>query len=785
MAITSPPELEAAASADGGSRTVPRDSAQAAVSIIVPTRNEAGNVQPLLAAIRSATRGILAEVIFVDDSTDSTSDVIRSAQRRSDLTVRLIERDAYHRRDGLGGAVVAGLRMARAPWACIMDADLQHPPSIVPDLLERARQSGADLVIGSRLAPGGDATSLGPRRHLTSFLFRFIARLALPHELRPVTDPLSGLFLLRRSAVDLDSLRPDGFKILLEILARCPGLSVTELPFSFGHRLAGRSKASAREALRFLRLVVRLKLSSQPRFARFLAVGASGLVVNTLALALAAEGLGIHYLVSVAIAAVVSSTWNFAFTETWVFHDRRQSRGRLGRFLQFLMMNVGALALRGPMVFGLTAGLGVHYLLSNLLSIGALTVTRFFLSDRVVWRSTPPAPAGSDESPQPGLGRPSQLLTTLHCYEIHGIATVVSDAALPELEFFRTATVVARPSIRVRLGGPASAPPRLPAARDSKRERMLYDEGLLGLGFRAEIELGSTIEVSASTALRWSPHVLYTNLVEPILRWVFVEKGYALVHGACLDFDGRAFLITARTDTGKTTTLLQILYRQRRHDDRFAFISDDLTLLTPEGEVLTYPKPLTISRHTARAVDVRTLSLGQRLALPIQSRVHSRSGRRLAHLLAGTRLPMASINALVQYLVPPPKYHVQQLVPGVRLAHRSRLAGMVVLERSDHDAQVELDPRQAVDVLVANSEDAYGFPPYDAIKEFLYGSNGQDLPSRERFIIARALNGHRALRLSSSRLDWWRRLPAIIEERAASSPLPVMLLGPPSPMSAT
>jgi hypothetical protein len=146
---------------------------------------------------------------------------------------------------------------------------------------------------------------------------------------------------------------------------------------------------------------------------------------------------------------------------------------------------------------------------------------------------------------------------------------------------------------------------------------------------------------------------------------------------------------------------------------------------------------------------------------------------------------MASINALVQYLVPPPKYHVQQLIPGVRLAHRSRLAGMVVLERSDHDAQVELDPRQAVDVLVANSEDAYGFPPYDAIKEFLYGSNGQDLPSRERFIIARALNGHRALRLSSSRLDWWRRLPAIIEERAASSPLPVMLLGPPSPMSAT
>ena len=98
--------------------------------------------------------------------------------------------------------------------------------------------------------------------------------------------------------------------------------------------------------------------------------------------------------------------------------------------------------------------------------------------------------------------------------------------------------------------------------------------------------------------MRRSPHVLYTNCVEPVLRWHFAEHGIALVHAACVAVDDRAYLITARTDTGKTTTILKLLDAF----PRAAFISDDLTLVAPDGTVASYPKPLTISQHTLHAV---------------------------------------------------------------------------------------------------------------------------------------------------------------------------------------
>ena len=170
--------------------------------------------------------------------------------------------------------------------------------------------------------------------------------------------------------------------------------------------------------------------------------------------------------------------------------------------------------------------------------------------------------------------------------------------------------------------------------------------------------------------------MLYTNVVEPILRWSFAERGYALVHAACLADRGRAFLLTARTDTGKTTTSLKIL-----DSTAYSFLSDDLTLVTPQGRVLTYPKPLTISRHTLRAVKTPLLSRRERWGLVFQSRLHSRSGRRFAFVLAKTHLPAATINTIVQLLVPPPKFHVERLVPDVDVAVDARLAGMVVIER--------------------------------------------------------------------------------------------------------
>jgi hypothetical protein len=346
-------------------------------------------------------------------------------------------------------------------------------------------------------------------------------------------------------------------------------------------------------------------------------------------------------------------------------------------------------------------------------------------------------------------------------YNIHNVITVVSQVILPELEPFKVNYSIQQPTMRVTIGNPS----RISRNRDARH--LFYTESLGILGFQAEIEIGENIEVVASPMLRYSPHVLYTNLVEPILRWTFVLKGYALVHGATIAFGDQAYMITARTDTGKTTTLLKILNHQRRDTDRASFISDDLTLVSPDGMVMTYPKPLTISHHTVQAINSTLLNWRERLALLVQSRIHSRSGRKFAFSLNKLNfLPLATINMLVQMIVPPPKYPVKRLVPKVKLAQSAHLAGLFVIERGQ-EADINLDPNEALEILFSNCEDAFGFPPYHSIKEFLYLVDGADLRTIEHSVIHQAFEGLPANLIRSNNLEWWRRIPAFVGEDLA------------------
>jgi dolichol-phosphate mannosyltransferase len=277
-----------------------------------------------------------------------------------------------------------------------------------------------------------------------------------------------------------------------------------------------------------------------------------------------------------------------------------------------------------------------------------------------------------------------------------------------------------------------------------------------------EAEFGDRVRIVASPLLRYSPHVLYTNVVEPILRWHFVEQGYALVHAACLALGKEAFLVTARTDTGKTTTCLKAL------DARpYSFVSDDLTLMSPDGTVLTYPKPLTISRHTLHAVKTPLLSLKERVHLVVQSRLHSKSGRSAGLAMSRTLLPAATMNAIVQWLIPPPKFPIGRLVPNARIATEARVAGMIVIERGGN-GDTALNGEEALDVLMSNCDDAYGFPPYPVIQRFLHSRNGSDLRLAERDVVARALNGVPTTVMASETMNWSERLPAIVEPRAKS-----------------
>ena len=228
------------------------------LSVLVPTRNEADNVEPLLERIERCRDLAGCEVVFVDDSDDDTPARIARAAERLPARILLVARRPGERDGGLGGAVLAGMRAASGDWLCVMDADLQHPPELIPDLLARAEATAADLVLASRLAPGGSVDSMGRGRAFFSRFLAWITARLFAERMAGVTDPMTGFFLVRRAALRPELLRPDGFKILLEILVRTPELRLAEVPFRFDARHSGRSKAGIREVMRLGRALARL-----------------------------------------------------------------------------------------------------------------------------------------------------------------------------------------------------------------------------------------------------------------------------------------------------------------------------------------------------------------------------------------------------------------------------------------------------------------------------------------------------------------------------------------------
>jgi len=202
---------------------------------------------------------------------------------------------------------------------------------------------------------------------------------------------MSGFFLVRRAALDLNRLQPNGFKILLEIVGKTPNLRIASVPFQFGERHAGESKASVQEGMRFLSLLLTLRLGAGfMRFTQFGLVGLSGLLVNSLLLAFWTETVGIYYLASLLLATQGSSLWNFFLSEFWVFTKTTDDGQRINRGAMFLLMNNAALLARGPIVFGLTSFLGVNYLISNVVSMVALLLLRFAVADSLIWKLKDP-----------------------------------------------------------------------------------------------------------------------------------------------------------------------------------------------------------------------------------------------------------------------------------------------------------------------------------------------------------------------------------------------------------
>src|ERR671920_1160130 len=374
------------------------DSEKALLTLVVPTRNEADNVPRLVRELRESLSDLDYRVVFVDDSTDGTPGVIRDLARE-DGRVSLVRREGAERRGGLSTAVTRGLDLSSraSEYTCVMDADLQHPPEKVREMLETARRTGADVVVASRYAEGASYTGLsGTTRRAISVGSKYLAQIVFK-EARKTSDPMAGFFLVRNEAISGIQFRPTGFKVLLEILVCAPELKVVEAPFDFRIRHAGVSKATVRQGFDYLTHMLSLfwYVPSAGRFWKFALVGASGVLVNMVTLIVLAEYFDAHKVIAWMFAVGLSILSNFLLNNAFTWRDVRHS-SRIHFFLRGVLaypvavMGIGAnFAVWYPLVKYVSDDFP-YYALFNLLGIVAGTSVNFILSSQLVFRPSGP-----------------------------------------------------------------------------------------------------------------------------------------------------------------------------------------------------------------------------------------------------------------------------------------------------------------------------------------------------------------------------------------------------------
>lgn len=315
------------------------------LSVVVPTLNEAANVEPLLERLGLALAGIEWEVIFVDDgSTDGTSELLTEIAQE-DRRVRMIRRIG---RRGLASAVVEGALASTTPVVAVIDADLQHDEKILPDLYQAIAADGNELAIGTRYAGNGSTGDWAEDRLKIS---RFATALASPIMKTRMSDPMSGLFAVRRDVLleAAPRLSTVGYKILLDLVASHPRpLRLAEIGYTFGTRQHGESKLDEMVALEYLELLLDKALGRfvPVKLIQFGAIGTAGVGVHLALLYLTLNMVGAPFATSQAAAVFGAMTFNFALNNKFTYRDR-QLKGLAwvgGLFSFYLVCSLGAVA---------------------------------------------------------------------------------------------------------------------------------------------------------------------------------------------------------------------------------------------------------------------------------------------------------------------------------------------------------------------------------------------------------------------------------------------------------
>ncbi|MGB3297226.1 MAG: glycosyltransferase [Phormidesmis sp.] len=389
-----------------GTLQVPSQLAQSSgvlFSLVVPTYNESSNVVKIIAQLTQLLDDFIPEkyelILVDDDSPDLTWQVAQNLIAKYPM-LRVMRRQTER---GLSSAVIRGWQVARGDVLGVIDADLQHPPEVLIELL-KSTLDGADLAVASRHVEGGGVSEWSIVRRFLSRGAQLLGLMLCPAVVGRVTDPMSGYFMVRRSAIAGPVLNPLGYKILLEVIGRGSIGHIAEAGYVFQERDSGESKVTWKQYVDYLGHLIRLRSSRQQgnrerafptqRFVRYGIVGFSGIFVDMALFYLLSETTSLGLITSKVIAAEVAVISNFLWNDAWTFADVAQQqkgwRPRLKRLLKFniiclvsLILDVVLLKLFYHFVFGDR----LKYL-ANLIAIGVVALWNFWISLKLSWRVT-------------------------------------------------------------------------------------------------------------------------------------------------------------------------------------------------------------------------------------------------------------------------------------------------------------------------------------------------------------------------------------------------------------
>ncbi|HVU03815.1 MAG TPA: glycosyltransferase [Polyangiaceae bacterium] len=362
------------------------------LSLVVPTFNESKNVAELLRVLCGLLDARLPgryEIVVVDDDSPDGTWRLAAEIGESNPAVRVVRRVAER---GLSTAVIRGWQAARGEILGVMDADLQHPPEVNLKLLDEIER-GADLAAASRHVAGGGVSDWSLLRRVLSRGAQLLGLLVLPGVLGRLSDPMSGYFMVRRSAISGIELDPLGYKILIEVVARGRIRWIGEAGYVFRERTEGESKVSSALYFQYLRHLVRLRLALLPAssFFRFCVVGASGVVVDMALLYVLSDPsmLGLGLTRSKVIAAETAILTNFLLNDLWTFRDAsRLAPGffpRLRRFLGFNAICSAGLLLNVILLNLMFNFAGMNRYVANAVAIVLVTGWNYWLNRKLNW----------------------------------------------------------------------------------------------------------------------------------------------------------------------------------------------------------------------------------------------------------------------------------------------------------------------------------------------------------------------------------------------------------------